>query len=339
MNNRPLIAITMGDPSGIGPEVIAKALTGTEIREQYDPLVIGNAEILAAAFRMVNSHLVPQVVNSAREASGLRKQGKIGVFDAHSERSFTNLEYGVLSAAAGKASVEWVISAGKLAIEHEVDAIVTAPINKAAAKLAGYDDIGHMELLQTLSEAPEVATMLVTKGLRVVHLTTHRSLRVACDYVTKANILAKIRLTHEFFSVYGMPNALIGVAALNPHGGEEGILGTEEIDSIMPAITAAKDEGINATGPIPADSIFQQAINGKFDVVLAMYHDQGHIPIKVHGWEQSYTVNLGLPIIRTSVDHGTAFDIAGKGIADAKGMETAIKIAAGLAGERKLIEV
>ena len=339
MINKPLIAITMGDPSGIGPEVIAKALTSPDIREQCEPLVIGNAEILATAFRMIGSHLRPQTVQSARSASGLSQQGKIAVFDSYSEGSFANLEHGVLSAIAGKASVEWVITAGRLAIERQVDAIATAPINKAAAKLAGYDDIGHMEILQTLSEAPEVATMLVTKGLKVVHLTTHRSLRVACDYVTKDNILAKLKLTNEFFLAYGTPNALIGVAALNPHGGEEGLLGTEEIDSIIPAIIEAKKEGINVDGPIPADSIFQQAINGKFDVVLAMYHDQGHIPIKVHGWEQSFTVNLGLPIIRTSVDHGTAFDIAGKGIADPKGMETAIKVAAGLAGEQKLIEI
>jgi 4-hydroxythreonine-4-phosphate dehydrogenase len=339
MINKPLIAITMGDPSGIGPEVIAKALNSSDIREKCEPLVIGNVDILATAFRMIGSNLRPQAVGAASGAPGLSQQGKIAVFDSHSEGSFANLESGVLSAAAGKASVEWVISAGQLAIERQVDAIATAPINKAAAKLAGYDDIGHMEILQTLCAAPEVATMLVTKGLRVVHLTTHRSLRVACDYVTKDNVLAKLRLTSEFFSEYGIPNALIGVAALNPHGGEEGLLGTEEIDSIVPAIIEAQREGINTVGPIPADSIFQQAINGKFDVVLAMYHDQGHIPIKVHGWEQSFTVNLGLPIIRTSVDHGTAFDIAGKGLADPKGMETAIKIAAGLAGEHKLVEI
>ena len=337
MSKKPLIAITMGDPSGIGPEVVAKALATTAVREVCEPLVMGNAKVLEQAFRLVESPLRARPVASPKEAATIASNGAIPVLDAGSPDDLANLTPGVLSAAAGKACVEWVIAAGRLAVEGRVAAMATAPINKAAANMAGYQDIGHMEILQKLTEAPQVATMLLTTGLRVVHLTTHRSLRVACDYVTKENVLAKLRLTNEFFGIYGMPKARIGVAALNPHGGEEGLLGDEEITAIGPAVEAANAEGINAMGPIPADTIFHQAIAGKYDVVLAMYHDQGHIPIKVHGWEQSVTVNLGLPLIRTSVDHGTAFDIAGKGIADATGMVAAIRLAAGLAGEQRLI--
>ena len=334
----PIIAITMGDPSGIGPEVVAKALATPAVQQMCLPLVIGNAQVMAQAFQLVGSKQRPTPVTSPEEAAaGSNTNGAVAVLDPGSPDSLAALKLGELSAVAGKASVEWVIAAGRLAVEHRIAAIATAPINKAAANLAGYQDIGHMEILQHLTEAPQVATMLLTTDLRVVHLTTHRSLRKACDYVTTDNVLAKLRLTHDFFSTYGIPNARIGVAALNPHGGEEGLLGSEEITAIGPAVEAAIAEGINAIGPVPADTIFHQAIAGKYDVVLAMYHDQGHIPVKVHGWEQSVTVNLGLPLIRTSVDHGTAFDIAGKGIADATSMVTAIRLAAGLAGEQRFI--
>ena len=337
MTNRPLIAITMGDPAGIGPEVVAKALAVPAVNDVCRPLVIGNIAVLTAALRLVGSQLQACAVASPEEALATAENGVVAVLDPGDPGALAGLKPGVLSAAAGKACVEWVITAGRLAMEGQVAAIATAPINKAAASLAGYNDVGHMEILQKLTEAPQVATMLMTTGLRVVHLTTHRSLRIACDYVTRENVLAKLRLTNEFFGAYGMPLARIGVAALNPHGGEEGLLGSEEIEEIGPAVQAANAEAINAIGPVPADSIFQQAIAGKYDVVLAMYHDQGHIPIKVHGWEQSVTVNLGLPLVRTSVDHGTAFDIAGKGIADATGMVAATRLAAGLAGDQRLI--
>ena len=232
--------------------------------------------------------------------------------------------------------MEWILRAGELAASGEIAAIATAPINKEACSLAGYKDIGHMEIFQSQTQAPNVATMLMARSLRVVHLTTHRSLRVACDYVTRENVLSKIELTDERFRAWGFASPRIGVAALNPHASDGGLLGDEEAEQIAPAIQDARSAGIDATGPIPADTVFNQAIDGEYDAVIAMYHDQGHIPIKVHDWAKSVSVNLGLPFVRTSVDHGTAFDIAGKGVADAESMLESIRVAVSLASDSVL---
>ena len=237
---------------------------------------------------------------------------------------------GRVSPQCGRAAMEWVSRAAELALEAQVSALATAPINKEAAGLAGYRAIGHMELLQEISGAPDVATMLISGTLRVVHLTTHRSLRIACDHVTKERILAKLVLTHDSFTKWGISAPRIAVAALNPHGSDGGLLGNEEAEEIAPAVVEASQKGIAVYGPVPADIVFHQAIRGDYDVVLAMYHDQGHIPIKVHGFERSITANLGLPFVRTSVDHGTAFDIAGKGIAQHQSMLEAIELAVSL---------
>ena len=223
-----------------------------------------------------------------------------------------------------------------MAAAGQIAAIATAPINKEACKLAGHEDVGHMEIFQSQTGASNVATMLMARNLRVVHLTTHRSLRVACDYVTRDNVLAKTALTDECFKAWGFPNPRIGVAALNPHASDGGLIGDEEAEHIAPAVEDARSAGIDATGPVPADTVFNQAIDGMYDAVIAMYHDQGHIPIKVYDWARSVSVNLGLPFIRTSVDHGTAFDIAGKGIADHESMLEAIRVAVSLASDSAL---
>ena len=241
---------------------------------------------------------------------------------------------GRVSAAAGRASMEAIERATDLTRAGLFAALVTAPINKEATKAAGYHDVGHLEYLARVTGVAEYATMLVTKKLRVVHLTTHYSLRRACELVTKDRVLAKLRLTHRSFVDWGLKAPRIAAAAINPHGGEGGLFGDEEIREIGPAVEAARSEGIDARGPYPADSVFNRAIAGEFDVVLAMYHDQGHIPIKVHGFEESVSVSLGLPLIRTSVDHGTAFDIAGKNRADAVGMAEAIDVAARIVAGR-----
>ena len=323
----------MGDPAGIGAEVTAKALLDENVHRRCRPVVVGSADAMAAALQLVGSSIPTRPARSLAEVSG--EAGDVDVLD------IDNLDYGsvspgVVSAEAGRASVEWILAAGELAASGQVQAIATAPINKEACSLAGHRDIGHMEIFQSQTGAEQVATMLMADGLRVVHLTTHRSLRRACDYVTTDNVLAKIELTHECFSRWGFPTPRIGVAALNPHASDGGLIGDEEAREIAPAVQSARAAGIHATGPVPADTVFNQAIDGRYDAVLAMYHDQGHIPIKVHNWAKSVSVNLGLPFVRTSVDHGTAFDIAGQGIADHEGMLEAIRVAVSLAAESRL---
>lgn len=209
--------------------------------------------------------------------------------------------------------------------------MVTAPVNKDAFQRAGITDTGHQEVLARISGATNVKTMLVSGALRCMHLSTHKSLAEACRYVTKENVLAAIEMTHEHFVRWGFARPRIAVAALNPHASDNGLIGREELDEIAPAVAEARARGVDATGPVPADSVFNAAIAGKYDVVVVMYHDQGHIPIKVHGFEQSVSVNLGLPFVRTSVDHGTAFDIAGRGVADETSMVEAVKLAVALA--------
>lgn len=333
MSDKPLLAITMGDPAGIGPEVVAKALQDEWVYEKTRPFVVGSSAAMSAALELVGARGGVRTAHDVGDVTG--EYGGVDVLDLEN-LDYAGVEYGRLSAEAGRACVEWILKAGELASNGKVQAIATAPINKEACKMAGYSDIGHMEIFQSQTGAKEVATMLTANTLRVVHLTTHRSLRVACDYVTKANVLAKLRLTDECFRRWGFPEPRIGVAALNPHASDGGLLGDEEALQIAPAVEAAREMGIDAAGPVPADSVFPQAINGRYDAVLAMYHDQGHIPIKVHDFAKSISVNLGLPFVRTSVDHGTAFDIAGKGIADAESMLESIRVAVSLASDSRL---
>jgi len=328
MSTRPVIAITLGDPCGIGPEVVAKALSSREIYNVCVPLVVGSITAMEQGIKIADASLAIRKVGSISSVKSL--PGEISVIDT-GWIPLDSIQMGKISADAGRASVEWVKYAAQLCLDGEVDAIATAPIHKEAVILAGYKEVGHMEILQAMTQAPQVATMLISGILRVVHLTTHRPLSEAANAVTKENVLAKITLTNDSFKQWGFKSARIGVAALNPHASDGGLLGSEESEAIEPAIREASAQGINVVGPVPADTIFHQAIKGDYDVVLAMYHDQGHIPIKVYGFEQSISVNLGLPLTRTSVDHGTAFDIAGKGIAQATSMIEAIKLAASIA--------
>ena len=329
---KPLIFITLGDPAGIGPEVTAKSLEEIGNTDDYHTVVIGSHDVFKKTLETCSINLKFNLIKSIEELN--KNNNLTHLLDLNNTPN--ELQMGKVDAKSGKASVEWVLKAGELASKTTNSAIVTAPINKEACTLAGYKDIGHMEIFQSQTNSKEVATMLVADNLRVVHLTTHRSLRIACDYVTKDNVYNKIKLTHDYFINCGFINPKIAVSALNPHASDGGILGDEEAKQISPAINDAKNDGINATGPIPADTVFNQAIDGKYDVVLAMYHDQGHIPIKVHNWEKSISVNLGLPFVRTSVDHGTAFDIAGKGIAHHASMTEAIRQAVSLCVNKEL---
>ena len=247
-----------------------------------------------------------------------------------------DIQIGKISAACGRAAMEYIQKAMELSLSKEINAMVTAPINKEATMLAGYEGLGHLEYLAKATKARVYATMLASGNLRCVHLTTHFSLRDACDKVKKQRIVDYLKLTDENFRQWGFGKPIIGVAGLNPHAGEDGMFGREEIDEIAPAVKEAIGMGIDARGPFPADSIFNRAIGGAFDVVLVMYHDQGHIPVKVYGFEKSVSVALGLPFLRTAVDHGTAFDIAGKGIANHESMEEAMKVAVSLIQGRGL---
>ena len=325
--DKPIVAVTMGDPCGIGPEVIARALAEKEVNNLCLPIVIGNTWALEQAVNLTGVSLKVRPIDDVEEAEESPELANI--VDPHNLNP-EDITVGQISPVCGKAAMEWVTTAAKLAMAGKVQALATAPVNKEAASLAGYKAIGHMELLQEVSGTEKVATMLMSGSLRVVHLTTHRSLRVACEYVTKERVQSMLELTHRSFREWGMPHPRIAAAALNPHASDGGLLGAEEAEAIGPAVEEARRHGIDARGPVPADIVFHQAIKGAYDVVLAMYHDQGHIPIKVYGFEQSVSVNLGLPFVRTSVDHGTAFDIAGKGIADHTSMVETIRLASAL---------
>ena len=327
-SEKPAIAITMGDPCGIGPEVVVKALADPRVYASCRPLVVGNTYAMQQAVKLTG---LPLTINETDDPTTAGDNpAVVDVVDIHNLNP-EDITVGQLSVACGKASMEWVSKAGQLCLAGVMDGMATAPLNKEAASMAGYESIGHTELLQELTGARAVPTMLLARNLRVVHLTTHRSLRVACDYVKKDRILDFLQITHDSFVTWGFASPRIGVAALNPHNSDGGLLGHEEAEEIAPAVSAARERGIEATGPIPADSVFHHAIEGRYDAVLAMFHDQGHIPVKVYNFEESITANLGLPFVRTSVDHGTAFDIAGKGIAEHVSMLESIRLAVALA--------
>jgi 4-hydroxythreonine-4-phosphate dehydrogenase len=336
VEKRPIIAITIGDPAGIGPEVVVKALSNQIVYDMCRPLVIGESAAVQAAITLIQQHLILRSIEKVTDTIG--KTGTIDILDMHN-LDWSKVKMGIISADCGRASMGFLEKAMQLALNHEITAMVNAPINKEATMLAGYTGLGHLEYMAQATSTKIYATMLATGNLRCVHLTTHYSLREACNHVKKEFILERLKLTDTSFRQWGFGQPVIGVAGLNPHAGENGMFGREEIDEIAPAVTEAVRLGIDARGPFPADSIFNRAIKGEFDVVLVMYHDQGHIPVKVHGFEKSVSVALGLPFLRTSVDHGTAFDIAGKGIANAESIEEAIKTAVrlsqgkGLAGK------
>lgn len=333
MAELPLLALTLGDPSGIGPEVIVKALARDEVRATARVVVVGSLAVVREAIEAAGSALTVEGVLLPIDRSS--DPDAIHVLTGE-ESEPARFPLGRHSEASGRASHGWVEQAARLALDGAVDGIVTAPVNKESWRMAGSADVGHQEVFKRLSGAETVATMLVTGGLRCVHLSTHLPLEEACRAVTHERVLRYLRLTHRHFQDWGVTEPRIAVAALNPHGSDGGLLGDTEAREIAPAVREAVSEGIAASGPIPADSVFSQAIGGLFDAVLVMYHDQGHIAIKVHGLEESVSVNLGLPFLRTSVDHGTAFDIVGRNQADETSMVEAIKLAARLAQRQGL---
>ena len=316
------IAITLGDPAGIGPEVVAKVLA-TDPQPSTPWLLVGPMWALQAGARSAGVAL--PALQRVPAAESLRSG--IAVIDVATPEP-ADFRFGEVQAGCGAAGVQAVEWAARACLAGDLAAMVTCPLNKEAIHAAGYtDDLGHQEILARLSGAQWTATMLMTPGLRVAHLSTHKSLAQAVAYVTLDNVLEKLKLVHQTLQQWGMASPRIAVSALNPHGGEGGLLGREEIEALAPAVAHAQQLGIDAAGPIPADSVFNRAIDGEFDVVLALYHDQGHIAIKVHNFHASTTATLGIPFVRTSVDHGTAFDIAGRGLANPQGLKAAIEVA------------
>jgi 4-phospho-D-threonate 3-dehydrogenase / 4-phospho-D-erythronate 3-dehydrogenase len=321
---KPLLAITMGDACGSGPEIIAKALADPEIRAESRVVVIGDASTMREALAITGAQ---GEIRSIDEISAAAFQpGVIDVLDLHNI-DIGRLVRGRVDPMGGQTSYEYIKLATELALAGRCDAVVTSAINKEALNKAGYHYDGHTQLLAELCGNPEVAMMLVSDTLRVSHVTTHVSLRRALDLVRPERILAVLSLTNAAVRQMGIEEPRLAVSGLNPHAGDGGLFGDEEERLILPAVRKAQTQGLRVTGPLPPDSVFFRAAQGQFDAAIAMYHDQGHIALKMLGLTQGVNVTLGLPIIRTSVDHGTNFGKAGKGTADPISLTRALKLA------------
>lgn len=314
----------MGDPAGIGPEVIVKAFQDGEVSRFCQGVVIGDAALLRATASQFSPALQIRAIRDLAEARF--EEGRLDVIDLQNVPE--NLAKGQAVAAAGKAAMEYVRMATDLALQGQVEAITTAPINKKAIHLAGYDYPGHTEFLAEYTGTRDFALMMVGRNLRVVLATNHVPLQKVSALIDKDHIAGIIRLTHRWLCRFVTESPKIAVLGLNPHCGEDGIFGEEETRTILPAVRQTQSEGIRVTGPCPADSFFSEARNGAYDAVIAMYHDQGLIPVKMESMGHAVNLTMGLPIIRTSVDHGTAYDIVGKGIASSASLVEALKSAA-----------
>ncbi|WP_291392202.1 4-hydroxythreonine-4-phosphate dehydrogenase PdxA [Devosia sp.] len=314
-----IIGITMGDPAGVGPEVICKAVAEMSPAQRARVRIFGNRDVLQRAAEVVGADL---------DFSGPRARVAV----EHTPCDGDLPPFGRLDARAGDASFRYIESAVRAAQSGEIGCIVTAPINKQALNAAGHHYDGHTGMLAALTGARSSFMLLASERMSVIHVSTHVALRGAIERARTPRILDTIRAGHEHFRRIGVAAPRIAVAGLNPHCGENGLFGTEDSEQIVPAVAAARAEGIDAVGPVPADTVFQKAYHGAYDLVVAMYHDQGHIPMKLVAFDTTVNVSLGLPIDRTSVDHGTAFDIAGTGRANHVNMHAAIAYAERLAG-------
>jgi 4-hydroxythreonine-4-phosphate dehydrogenase len=336
MSIRPVIAMTMGDAAGVGPEIIMKTLTHPELYDACRPLVIGDAIRLEEAGRIVGSKLQVRSLSQDRADEALYRQGSVDCLDL--KLIPENLAWGKLSAVAGDAAFRYIEVAARLALSGEIQAICTAPLNKEALHAGGHKYPGHTEMLAALTGTQEVSMMLSTPKMRVIHVTTHIGLIDAIEKIEPALVERTIARGYMALQKAGITRPRIGVCGINPHAGENGLFGRgEEAEKIEPAIEACHAKGWDVEGPLPADTLFFRAQRGDFDLVVAMYHDQGHGPVKVLGLESGVNITIGLPVIRTSVDHGTAFDIAGTGKADESSMVQAMHEAIQLASQRKEI--
>lgn len=332
---KPLIAITMGDPAGIGPEIVAKALFDSDLTKQCKPVVIGSLQPLRNALKNIGISSSIEVVHDI--SSCLSTPGVIRIVDPYG-KDLSSLQPGKPCAISGKAALKYIQTAAQLAMKGKVSAIVTAPISKEAIQVAGSKFPGHTELLSYITHSSTYAMLLAGGNLRVALATIHIPLSEVSASLCPDKILTTIRLLDRELPCLGAENRRIAVAALNPHGGEGGIFGNEEADKILPAIQKAQKEGIHVSGPYPADSLFWRATQGEFDAVVAMYHDQGLVPLKLQAFHTGVNVTLGLPIIRTSPDHGCAFDIAGKNQANPSSLIEAIKLALCMVSFKEIFE-
>ncbi|MBS0266209.1 MAG: 4-hydroxythreonine-4-phosphate dehydrogenase PdxA [Planctomycetes bacterium] len=337
----PQIALTMGDVAGVGPEVLVRAWHDGRLCDWCRPIVFGNVNILRRAIEAVRLPLRVAAVDRLDQAQPAADC--LPCWDPNAT-DLDQVPVGVNDPRAGRAAFDWLVAAAKAALARQVDAIATAPLSKAALHLAGLNYPGHTEILAEICGVRDFAMMLylpgtalsdrLPQGLGVAHTTLHTSIRSVPELLTRGRILETIGLLDTFLGSLGIAHPRIGVCALNPHAGEEGLFGDEEAVVIRPAVTEAVQAGVAAAGPYPADSVFQRAVAGEFDGVVAMYHDQGHIALKLLGMRRAVNVTLGLPIVRTSPSHGTAFDIAWTGKAQADGMIEAIRVATTLATQR-----
>lgn len=318
------IAIPMGDPAGVGPEIVVKTAVSKEILDLCDLVVIGDKKVLEKATEICQVDLKIHTIKNVEE--GKYEKGILNVIDLENV-DMSTLEYGQIQGMCGKAAFEYIKKCVELAMEHKVDAIATTPINKESLKAGNVNYIGHTEILGDLSNSRDPLTMFEVDNMRVFFLTRHMSLRKACDAITKERVLEYIERCTKALKQLGVSGKM-AVAGLNPHSGEHGLFGDEEVKEITPAIEEAQKLGYDVVGPVGADSVFHQALQGRYAAVLSLYHDQGHIATKTYDFERTIAITLDMPFLRTSVDHGTAFDIAGKGIVSAVSMIEAVKLAA-----------
>ncbi|HIE01454.1 MAG TPA: 4-hydroxythreonine-4-phosphate dehydrogenase PdxA [Thiotrichaceae bacterium] len=322
---KPFIAITQGDPAGIGPEIVVKSLSNPKVYQVSQPLVIGDKNVIANALSLCHKTTHIHIVEKPQD--GKYELGTLDLIDLQNI-DLSQLQMGTVQAMCGQAAYDYIEKAVKLAMAGEVQALATTPINKESLRAAQIEQIGHTEILAELSQTRDPLTMFEVQGMRIFFLSRHVSLRQACSLVTKERVLEYIIRCTQALKKLGITEGTMAVAGLNPHSGEHGLFGEEEVNQVEPAVKEAQAQGYNVVGPIGADSVFHQTLHGKYNAVLSLYHDQGHIAAKTLDFEKTISITNGLPFLRTSVDHGTAFDIAGKGIASESGMTEAILLAA-----------
>ena len=322
---KPIIAVTMGDPAGIGPEIVAKSIADKATFDVARCIVIGDKKVMEKAIRIVGADLKVNVVDSP--ADGDYSYGVLNMIDLDNI-DMSRFEYGKINAMCGQAAFDYIKKSIEITMDKQADAVATTPINKESLHAAEVDFIGHTEIFGALTGTADPLTMFETNGLRVFFLTRHKSLRDMLDDIKKDRIIDYVERCTDALRRLGVKEGTMAVAGLNPHSGEHGLFGWEEVKEIAPAVEELKESGFNVAGPVPADSVFHQAAQGRFNSVLSLYHDQGHIATKTLDFDRTISITNGMPILRTSVDHGTAFDIAGKGIAGAVSMEEAIRLAA-----------